>query len=67
MGPKFYTHTHTHTHTHTDRETERQTDRQTDRQTHTHTPAAHLISLFFFKEKQDQKLVIISKLCIQMG
>ena len=50
-GPKLYTHTHTHTHTQTERERHTHTD------THTHTPAAHFISLSFFKKETRLKAV----------
>ena len=45
-GDQNFTHTHTHTHTHI--------------QTHTHTPAAHFISLFFFKKETRLKSKRIS-------
>ena len=54
-GPKFYTDTHTHTHT------------DTRTHTDTHTPAAYLISLFFFKKEtrlktpESRQIIIFNK------
>ena len=67
-GDQNFTQTHTHTDTHTHRHTHTDTHTHTHRHTHTdtHTPAAYLISLFFFKKETRLKtaLTIICQVAI---